>query len=382
MRDDDFRHATRSFFQCEYPENLRFISRHPKWEQMIDWHTILQKKGWIAPSWPEEFGGMGLGVSKQLIMNEEQKRHGIPHEYHVGVQLIGPLIITSGTRAQKTYWLPRILAGDSIWCLGYSEPRAGSDLLSLETLAIENKNHFVVKGQKRLLNMASDINHILLLLRTQPPSKSKEEGFSLLLVDLDQPNITTHREINSTASNQYCDITFDNVRVSTDNLVGPLNSGWEIAKELLSFERIFVDSPNITLDALRELVGFARSRGFFKNSSFRDRYSLLVRNIEEHSTHHARCVNLLKCDETLRPEFSLFNYWIMETYKVLNEMMREVTNPDNTLFTPLLFGNHSIEELESFFSDGSSEENNSVSRLEIQRDNFSKSMFSYLKQTT
>ena len=146
----------------------------------------LSERGWLAPAWPREHGGMGLSAAKQLIMMEEYERHGVARTPDHGLVLLGPLLIRYGTDAQKQHFLPRILAGQDVWCQGYSEPGAGSDLAGLRTEAVLDGDTYIVNGQKTWTTLASDANWIFLLVRTDKTVK-KQEGISFLLVPLDQP---------------------------------------------------------------------------------------------------------------------------------------------------------------------------------------------------
>lgn len=156
--------------------------------------------------------------------------------------MLGPLVIKYGTDAQKADFLPKILSGEHIWCQGYSEPNSGSDLASLRTSAVLDGDDYVVNGQKIWTTLAQDANWIFLLVRTDATAK-KQEGISFLLVDMNTPGITVRPIINLEMHDEFCEVFFDNVRVPRANLVGQLNKGWDMAKALLSFERIYLGSP-------------------------------------------------------------------------------------------------------------------------------------------
>src|SRR3712207_521588 len=156
--------------------------------------------------------------------------------------MLGPLVIRYGTEEQKKRFLPKILTGEHVWCQGYSEPNAGSDLAALRTEAVLDGDHYVVNGQKIWTTLATDANWIFLLVRTDKQAK-KQEGISFLLVDMSTPGITVRPIINIELHDEFCEVFFDNVRVPKENLVGQLNKGWDMAKALLGFERIFLGSP-------------------------------------------------------------------------------------------------------------------------------------------
>src|SRR3954469_5102894 len=190
MSDDDFRRDVRAFFEAEYPPELRFILRRARRHEMADWWRKLYQKGWAAPNWPHEWGGMGLNAAKMLIYMEEIERHGIARPPDQGITHIGPILMKFGTDEQKNHYLPRSLSGEFIWCQGYSEPNAGSDLASLRTSAVYDADSFVINGQKIWTSLADDATHIYVLVRTDPAATKKQVGISLLLAETATPGIT------------------------------------------------------------------------------------------------------------------------------------------------------------------------------------------------
>ncbi len=148
LTDRAFRHEVRSYFERHYPEHLRYLLRRARWKEMHDWVLRMARKGWMAPAWPREYGGMGLSPSKQVIFLEERERWGVARWPDQGITLLGPALLKYGTPEQKATWLPKILSGEHMWCQGYSEPNAGSDLASLRTRAESDGSDFIVNGQK------------------------------------------------------------------------------------------------------------------------------------------------------------------------------------------------------------------------------------------
>ncbi len=174
----------------------------------------------------------------------------------MGVQMVGPLIIKFGTQEQKDYWLPRILSCEDIWCQGYSEPGAGSDLANLRTRAEIDGDDFVINGQKIWTTMAHDATHIFMLVRTDPDAPKKQQGISFLLAPMEQPGVDVRTITTLSGETEFCEVFFDNARTPSENLVGELNKGWTMAKALLSFERIFIGSPSLAQNALGQLESF------------------------------------------------------------------------------------------------------------------------------
>src|SRR5262249_39262845 len=156
-------------------------------KEIMEWHRILHEKGWAAPNWPAEYGGPGLGVTSPLILTEELELAGAPALSLFGLSMVGPPIIPFGTPAQKKSFLAKILSGEEVWCQGYSEPNAGSDLASLKTRAEDDgKGNFIVNGQKTWTTYAQYADWIFALVRTDPTAK-KQAGISFLLCDMKTP---------------------------------------------------------------------------------------------------------------------------------------------------------------------------------------------------
>jgi alkylation response protein AidB-like acyl-CoA dehydrogenase len=349
ISDEEFRREVRAFFEAEYPEELRHLPHRPKFAEIEHWHVKLHAKGWVAPAWPIEFGGMGLEAAKLLIFYEEQQRYGVNRGRDMGIQMVGPLIIKFGTEAQKDYWLPRILSCEDIWCQGYSEPGAGSDLANLRTSAVIDGDDFVINGQKIWTTMAHDATHIFMLVRTDPDAPKKQQGISFVLASMDQPSVDVRTITTLAGETEFCEVFFDNARTPRANLVGEINKGWSMAKALLSFERIFIGSPGLAQNALGQLETFARGRGAFDDPVFRDRYAEAALDVEDHAALYSRFADQLKRGETLGADVSMLKIWVTETYQRISELMIEVAGPDGGSIGPLQVGNVGVDVLASFY---------------------------------
>src|SRR5688500_3336961 len=205
-------------------------------EEIMEWHRVLYAKGWIAPHWPKEHGGPGWDAAKRFIFNEELEKAGTPQLSPFGLSMVGPLILQFGTAAQKDRFLPKILSGEEVWCQGYSEPNAGSDLASLRTEARDEGDHFVVTGQKTWTTYAQYADWIFCLVRTDTTVK-KQAGITFLLVDMKTPGVEARPMLTIGHTPAFCDTFFENVRVPKANVVGPMHGGWTVAKALLGHER-------------------------------------------------------------------------------------------------------------------------------------------------
>ncbi|MBV9756742.1 MAG: acyl-CoA dehydrogenase family protein, partial [Alphaproteobacteria bacterium] len=212
LADDAFRAELRAWLEANYPPALRHPPHRLHLAEVRPWYDILSRQGWLAPGWPREWGGMGLSAAKQLIYIEEFERHGCARLPDHGIVMVGPLLIRYGTEEQKRRFLPKILSGEHIWCQGYSEPNAGSDLAGLATMAVRDGDDWVINGQKTWTTLALDANWIFLLARTDRQAK-KQEGISFLLVPMDAPGVTVRPIINLELHDEFCETFFDNVRV-------------------------------------------------------------------------------------------------------------------------------------------------------------------------
>jgi alkylation response protein AidB-like acyl-CoA dehydrogenase len=259
-----FRDQVRAFLEAELPAELRHkVLNHLRLskEDYVRWHKILARQGWVAPGWPQEFGGPGWTPAQRHIFEEECARAGTPPIMPFGVNMVAPVIMAFGNQAQKDYYLPRILSCEAWWCQGYSEPGAGSDLASLKTTAVRGRDaegeHYIVNGQKTWTTLAQHADMIFCLVRTDPNVR-KQEGISFLLIDMHSPGITVRPILMLDEDHEVNEVFFDNVRVPAENLVGQENRGWTYAKYLLGHERTGIAAVG---RSKRELARLKRMAG-------------------------------------------------------------------------------------------------------------------------
>ncbi len=201
-----------------------------------EWQAILNKQGWLATLWPQEYGGPGWSATQKYMFEKECAIAGAPSLPVLGLKLVGPVICKFGTPAQKAHFLPRILSGEDYWCQGYSEPGAGSDLASLKTKAERVGGKYIVNGSKIWTTHAHHANWIFALVRTNAEAK-KQEGISFLLIPMDQPGISVAPIVTMANDHEVNSTFFDNAESDAGNLVGEEGQGWTIAKYLLENER-------------------------------------------------------------------------------------------------------------------------------------------------
>jgi alkylation response protein AidB-like acyl-CoA dehydrogenase len=236
--EETFRSEVRTFIKNNYPESIRGKSRgeFSGKEDFLAWHRTLYKKGWVAPSWPREYGGTGWTSTQKYIFSEECARADTPLILPFGVAMVGPVIYTFANAEQKKEHLPKILSGEVWWCQGYSEPGSGSDLASLKTTAVREGDQYIVNGQKTWTTLAQYADWIFCLVRTDPKAK-QQEGISFLLIDMKTPGVTVRPIITMDGGHEVNEVFLDNVKVPVKNLIGKENEGWTYAKFLLGHER-------------------------------------------------------------------------------------------------------------------------------------------------
>jgi alkylation response protein AidB-like acyl-CoA dehydrogenase len=201
------------------------------------WEKKLASGRWTCVGWPQEHGGRGLSLSQQVIFHEEYARAGAPGRLnHMGETLFGPTCITFGTPAQKQRFLPRVVAGEEIWCQGYSEPNAGSDLANVQTRARLEGGEWVIEGQKIWTSWAQWADWCFLLCRSDPQA-AKHKGLSYLLVPMRQPGIDVRPILQLTGDSEFSEVFFDGARCEAGNVVGKPGDGWKVAMGTLAFER-------------------------------------------------------------------------------------------------------------------------------------------------
>ena len=334
LDDDAFRQEVRKFLRDNYPDEIRNPPRRLHWDECKHWYHTLAEKGWLCPGWPKEHGGLGLSPGKQIVLTEEYGRHGVARMPDHGIIMLGPLVIRYGTEEQKQRFLPKILTGEHVWCQGYSEPNAGSDLAALRTEAVLDGDHYVVNGQKTWTTLATDANWIFLLVRTDKQAK-KQEGISFLLVDMATPGITVRPIINIELHDEFCEVFFDNVRVPKENLVGQLNKGWDMAKALLGFERIFLGSPRQSGYALSRLKILAERMGCWEDAQFQDSYAKLRLEFEDLKALYGTYVDRLKRGQSLGPDVSMLKILQTELFQKITDCMLEIAGENAGLLEPM-----------------------------------------------
>jgi len=318
-----FRMEVRTWLEANLPLALRGRTTRPPPAELMPWYRTLSRKGWIAPHWPKQYGGMGATLNEQLIMTEEMARIGAPHLPAQGLNHIGPILMEFGTAAQKAQHLPPIIAGTVIWAQGYSEPGAGSDLASLATRATLTGDHFVVRGHKIWTTWAHHSDWMFALVRTDPQAQPRHAGISFLLIDLHSPGIRIRPIKTIVGDEEFSEVFLDDVIVPVENLLGKLHDGWRIANALLGHERLATSNPQFSLMALERIKTMARASGIIADPAFQDRLAAASINVMALSALFSHAVELTNQEKSPGPESSVIKIVACELLQALNDLLIE-----------------------------------------------------------
>lgn len=260
----DFRAAVRDWLQANVPaEPCPPISLEgsEQADYLRQWQRRLFDAGWAGINWPTEYGGRGLSQREQIIWYEEYARAGAPSNngLFVGMQHAAPTLMVCGTAQQKAFHLPLILRGEAIWCQGFSEPNAGSDLANINCRGVVEGDHLVVNGSKIWTSFAQAADYQELVIRTQPGS-SRQKGLSWVICDMRSPGITVRPIKSMDGEYHNCEVFYDDVRIPLVNVVGELGDGWRVSMATLAFERgtAFIEAQMRLLVTVNQLVAYAR----------------------------------------------------------------------------------------------------------------------------
>ncbi|MBM3138971.1 MAG: hypothetical protein FJZ92_01845 [Chloroflexi bacterium] len=259
-----FREEVRAFIR-EHGSSARFEGDYESgWspearERMKAWREAIVARGWVAPAWPKQYGGAGMSPVEQFILNEEFAEHGVSNVGGFGVMMIGPTLMVHGSEEQKAEHLPKILRGEVVWCQGWSEPSAGSDLASLQTRAIRDGDEYVLNGQKIWTSGAQYAHWMYMLARTDPDAP-KHRGISLLMFPMKTPGVSVRPLVNMANNAGFNEVFFEDVRVPVKNRVGEENRGWYVGMTLTDFERSGIGNAVGTQRRLEGILKRAKER--------------------------------------------------------------------------------------------------------------------------
>jgi alkylation response protein AidB-like acyl-CoA dehydrogenase len=307
-------------------------------EDFLGWHRKLHARGWVAPNWPKEYGGCGWNAVYRYIHEEVLAEEGAPPIVAFSINMIGPVLIAFGSDAQKRYYLPRILSGEDWWCQGFSEPGSGSDLASLRTKAVLDGDHWVVNGQKTWTTLAQHANLIFCLVRTDATVK-KQEGISMLLIDMNSPGVTVRPIITIDGEHEVNEVFFDDVRVPKANIVGEAGKGWTYAKFLLSHERSGIARVGQAKRELRRLKAIAAAEQvdgvpLIETRTFAEKIAAVEIELMALELTNLRMIAAEKSGQAPGAEANMLKIKGSEVQQSLTELMMEAVGPYALPFDP------------------------------------------------
>jgi alkylation response protein AidB-like acyl-CoA dehydrogenase len=293
-----------------------------------EWRQTLYENRLLAPSWPQEYGGGGLSPLEQVVVAEEFYRAGVPTggpNDDFSIQMVGNTLLRWGTEEQKRYFLPRALSGEHVWCQGYSEPGAGSDLANLGTRAVLDGDEWVIDGQKIWTSMAHLANWIFVLTRTDPDGP-KHKGITFLLVPMDQPGVEVRPIRMMTGWSEFNETFFTDARTDRSNVVGQVNAGWAVAMTLLGFERgeAAATFPIMFRTELDRLLELARSTGSARDPLTRQRLAWCYAKVEIMRYLGMRTLTKFLAGGEPGPAESSFKLYWSEYHKVVTELAVDI----------------------------------------------------------
>ncbi|PYN15312.1 MAG: acyl-CoA dehydrogenase [Candidatus Rokuibacteriota bacterium] len=310
------------------------VPRAEAYDLLRDWQRRLHAAGFIGLTWPREYGGRGLTFMEEMILAEEMALAKAPPVLNIlGIGMAGPTIMAYGTEEQKQRHLPKILSADEIWCQGYSEPNAGSDLASLQTRAVRDGRDYVVDGQKVWTSLAHTADWMMLLARTDPDAP-RHKGITYFLLDMHLPGVTVKPLRQITGDAEFNEVFFDGVRVHDSQVLGGVNNGWAVGMTTLMYERLALGFGlqmrlRIALDGLIEMARRAEKAGraVTKDPVMRQKIAQLWIDTECLKYTGARAITRLLKGEMPGPEASTGKMGWVETHQRLQELAMEVQGP-------------------------------------------------------
>jgi len=259
--EQKFRDEVRAFIKAELSpatQEKMILGREIGKHDFVEWQQKLNEKGWAVPHWPVEYGGKNWSPMQEYIFLDELQQAPAPSPLPFNVSMVGPVIATFGSEAQKKKFLPDTASLKIWWCQGFSEPGAGSDLAGLKTTARREGDFYIINGQKTWTTLAQYADWIFVLARTNPQAEKKQQGISFILVDMKTPGVTVRPIQLIDGGREVNEVWFDEVKVPVENLVGQENRGWDYAKFLLGNERMGIARIGISKQRIRRIKELAK----------------------------------------------------------------------------------------------------------------------------
>ena len=326
-----YRATISDFLDANLPEGWKGLGSLPAeeaWAFVDRWRKTLHENGLLAASWPSAYGGGGLSALEQVVMAEEFYRAGVPTgtgNDTFGIQMVGNTLLQWGTEEQKSHFLPRILSGEDVWCQGYSEPVAGSDLSNVGCRAELDGDEWVLNGQKVWTSAGHLANWIFVLARTDP-DVPKHKGISFLLVPMDQPGVEVRPIKMMTGDSEFNEVFLTDARCPRDNVVGGVGNGWPVAMTLLGYERgeAAATFPIMFRSELDRLLVLADERGRAGDPLIRQRLAAAYIRVEIMRFLGMRTLTKYLAGGQPGPDSSIFKLYWSEHHKVVSELAVDI----------------------------------------------------------
>ena len=330
-----YRETVRTFLKENLPKNwggIGTLEGEALEEFVAEWRVVLHKNGYLAPDWPKEYGGGGLTSLEMVVLNEEFARAGVPTggpNDVFGIQMLGNTVLRWGTEEQKSYYLPRILAGDDVWCQGYSEPNAGSDLSNLGLKAQLDGDQWILNGQKIWTSAGHLADHIFTLARTDPDAP-RHKGISFILVGMHQPGIEVRPIKMISGESEFNEVFYTDAVAPKDNVVGGVNNGWAVAMTLLGFERGAAAAVNSIRyqDELDRLVAMTKDYGKNNDAKIRQRLAWCHTQVQLMKFLGYRTLTQFLKGHQPGPDAAISKLAWSEYHKVVTELAMEIMGSD------------------------------------------------------
>ncbi len=346
--DAAFRAVVRDCFETTLPARLRDLPTRPRHEDALWWQGKLHERGWIAPNWPREHGGMDASVNQRLILFEEAARIGAPELSNQGVYHIGPILIRYGTSEQRARHLPAILDGSVTWCQGYSEPNSGSDLASLRTSARVEGDRLIVNGQKIWTTAAHRAQWMFALVRTNPDAADRRDGISMILIDMASKGVRARAIKTITGDDEFAEVFLDDVVIPLGNVVGALNGGWKLANAVLETERLMTSTPQRVNALVDRVDRVARETGAMDDEAFRDRFARARLDAIAFSAAFARVLDEMRANPAPGQRTSLLKIVNTELQQRLADLLLEAAGSAGANLEPMLADGRRIDIATTF----------------------------------
>jgi alkylation response protein AidB-like acyl-CoA dehydrogenase len=323
---DAFRAEARAWLGANVPDRpLASFDTQQGFDEHRAWESSLNEAGWAMVPWPKEYGGRGADLLEWLVFEEEYYRAGAPGRVNQnGIFLLGPTIMEYGTPEQKARFLPRMASSEEVWCQGWSEPNAGSDMAAIQTTAIRDGDYFVIRGQKTWASRGAYAHWLFGLFRTDPDSE-RHRGLSFILVDLDTPGVTVRpiEKLNHKAA--FAEVFFDDARVPAENLLGPEGEGWPVAMATAGFERgLMLRSPARFQATAGRLIALYREHEDTCAPALRERVADCWMRAEAYTLETYRTVSRMLSGGKIGAEASLNKIFWSELDLEMHELALEI----------------------------------------------------------